>query len=188
MRPRTEKAHDAGLTAATAASNAYLSQWYLPAMPLGVLAQLPGIKDAAVAKLQCRAEGHLQEVGDAVACCRDGAQQLRATADALSAACGDAPEGQAVFAALPLSLIAQEVAKLAAAHDAEIKVRAEVLACLQAAIDGDASSRKGSAAEQDQKRRAHMQVILAAWMLQPKLDDTIVEGTIGMLEAEMKGF
>lgn len=46
-------------------------------MPLGVLAQLPGIKDAAVAKLQSQAEGHLREVGDAVESCCEAAQQLR---------------------------------------------------------------------------------------------------------------
>jgi hypothetical protein len=33
-----------------------------------------------------------------------------------------------------------------------------------------------------------VQVLLAAWMLQPKLDDDSIRGTMQMLEAEMKGF
>ena len=33
-----------------------------------------------------------------------------------------------------------------------------------------------------------VQVLLAAWMLQPKLDTDSIKGTMRMLEAEMKGF
>lgn len=32
------------------------------------------------------------------------------------------------------------------------------------------------------------QVLLAAWMLQPKLDEAVTKGTLQMLAAEMKGF
>jgi hypothetical protein len=33
-----------------------------------------------------------------------------------------------------------------------------------------------------------VQVLLAAWMLQPMLDEGVVRSTLEMLEAEMKGF
>lgn len=46
-------------------------------MPLGVLAQLPDIKEAAVGKLRARAAGHLEVVQRAVDDCREAARQLR---------------------------------------------------------------------------------------------------------------
>jgi hypothetical protein len=98
-------ADDDGLKAARGVSNASLSQRDLGALPLGVLSQLPGIQDAARAKLRCQIHAQLASLQLAVDDCTAATQQLRATSDLLAAGCDGTTDGQAVFAALPLHLI-----------------------------------------------------------------------------------
>lgn len=64
---RCSEANSEGQRAATALTNAVLSLVHLPALPLGVLAGVEGLQQAAADKLRVRQAAHLQELREAAA-------------------------------------------------------------------------------------------------------------------------
>ena len=130
--PSTQAAVSDGKAAATALSNAALTQLHLPALPLGLLADVPGLRPAAEAKLRqqlstavAALSACLERLGEAVAglaAAADSLQQL-VQRDAAAPVLAEAP----VFASLPLRLVGDMAAEVHAMHQAELGVKAAVL-------------------------------------------------------------
>lgn len=121
-----------GKHAATALTNAALTQLHLPALPLGALADVPGLRPAAAAKLAAQQAAALADLSGCL-------ERLTAVVAALEAAAAglqelaqreaEAPllgEG-AVFAALPLHLLGRMLCEVAVQHRAELAVKEGVV-------------------------------------------------------------
>lgn len=121
-----------GKAAATALTNAALTQLHLPALPLGLLGDVPGLRPAALAKLRQQQDealatlsaclGRLEEAVAGLAAAADSLRQL-AERDAAAPMLAEAP----VFASLPLHLVATMLAEVHTQHQAELGVKAAVL-------------------------------------------------------------
>lgn len=121
-----------GKAAATALTNAALTQLHLPALPLGLLGDVPGLRPAALAKLRQQQNealatlsaclGRLEEAVAGLAAAADSLHQL-AERDAAAPVLAEAP----VFASLPLHLVATMLAEVHTQHQAELGVKAAVL-------------------------------------------------------------
>jgi len=121
-----------GKRAATALTNAVLTQLHLPALPLGPLGEVPGLRPAATAKLLAQQEAALAELADCLGRLQAAAEGLSGAAaglEELLAREAEAPvlgEGP-VFAALPLRLLGGMLGEVATQHGAELTVKAGVL-------------------------------------------------------------
>lgn len=121
-----------GKRAATALTNAALTQLHLPALPLGLLAGVSGLRPAAEAKLRQQQAAALAELAACLQRLRDAAASLGAASDSLrqllecEAAAPLLAEGP-VFASLPLRLLGGMFGELAGMHAAELAVKAGVL-------------------------------------------------------------
>jgi hypothetical protein len=123
-------ANAAGQRAGTQLSNAVLTAMHLPAMPLGVLADVEGLPHAAAAKLAARAAECLQQLQAA-------AEQQAAAAQAMEAAlgavrgCVDQPDWQdrqPVFQSLSVPAAAAMLQQVVDMHCAELAVKWQLLA------------------------------------------------------------
>ncbi|KAL4437496.1 hypothetical protein ABPG77_003477 [Micractinium sp. CCAP 211/92] len=190
-----------GKRAATALTNAALTQLHLPALQLGLLGDAPGLRPAAAAKLQAQQDASLaalalclQQLQGVVASLADAAASLQQLLDA-EAAAPLLGEG-AVFAVLPLRLLGGMLAEVHAQHRNELAVKAGVVqGCHQIVGDLGAADRPGSgggtgqrAAAAEERLRRRMQVLLTAWMLSAEVDERVVEAHLAAIAADMKGF
>ena len=128
----TQAAVSSGKAAATTLTNAALTQLHLPALPLGLLGDVPGLRAAAEAKLRLQQDealatlsACLESLREAVAGLAAAADSLRQLAerDAAAPVLAEAP----VFASLPLHLVAAMLAEVHAQHQAELGIKAAVL-------------------------------------------------------------
>lgn len=117
LRSHLQRAVGDGKRAATALTNAALTQLHLPALQLGLLGDAPGLRPAAAAKLQAQQDASLaalalclQQLQGVVASLADAAASLQQLLDA-EAAAPLLGEG-AVFAALPLRLLGGMLAEV----------------------------------------------------------------------------
>ncbi|PRW57222.1 putative uncharacterized protein LOC105043418 isoform X1 [Chlorella sorokiniana] len=146
-----------GKAAATTLTNAALTQLHLPALPLVLLGDVPGLRPAAEAKLRQQQDEalaalkacleRLHEAVAGLAAAADSLHQL-AERDAAAPLLAKAP----VFATLPLHLVAAMLAEVHSQHQAELGVKAGVLRGCEQVVgdlraadrpDGDASSGPG---------------------------------------------
>lgn len=136
LTPAQQAAVSNGKRAATALTNAALTQLHLPALSLGLLADISGLRPAAQAKLQQQQGAALAELAASTYQLREAAGGLAAASDSLrtlldaetaAPLLAEAP----VFATLPLHLLAGMFGEVAAMHDAELAVKAGVLAGFQ---------------------------------------------------------
>ena len=142
-----------GKRAATALTNASLTQLHLPALPLGLLAGVPGLRLAAEAKLRQQQAAALEELGACLQRLREAAAGLGAASDSLrqlldAEAAAPLLAEAPVFASLPLRLLGGMFAELAAMHDAELAVKAGVLRGFQQITGERAGCGGGTAASQ----------------------------------------
>lgn len=121
-----------GKVHATALTNAALSQLHLPAVPLGLVEGVPGLRPAALAKLRQQQETALEELEACLARLQEAVGALAAavgTLQQLLEAEAAAPlmgEG-AVFATLPLRLLGGMLGEVHSMHSAELAVKAGVV-------------------------------------------------------------
>lgn len=121
-----------GKAAATALTNVALTQLHLPALPLGLLADVPGLRPAAAAKLRQQQDDALAALGACLERLQEAVAGLAAAADSLcqlgekdaaAPVLGEAP----VFASLPLRLVAGMLAEVHTMHQTELGIKAAVL-------------------------------------------------------------
>ncbi|KAL4452097.1 hypothetical protein ABPG75_007759 [Micractinium tetrahymenae] len=194
-----------GRRAATELTNAALTQLHLPALPLGLLGDAPGLRPAAAAKLRAQQDASLaalaaclQRLHGAVAGLAEATASLQHLLDA-EAVAPLLGEG-AVFGALPLRLLGAMLAEVHTQHRSELAVKAGVVeGCQQIVGDLRAADRPDSggttsggtgrqAAAAEERLRWRMQVLLTAWMLSAEVDERLVEAHLAVIAADMKGF
>lgn len=121
---------------ATALTNAQLTLVHLPVLPLGALADVPNLRQAAADKLVERQHQQLQQLSgclgrlsEAVASLAVAAESLQALAaqEAAAPVLGDRP----VFAGLPLGLVAGLLGEIHGMHEAELGVKEAVVLGIQ---------------------------------------------------------
>lgn len=147
-----------GKRAATALTNAALTQLHLPALPLGLLGDAPNLRPAAAAKLMQQQDAAIKELAACLSRLQEAAAGLAAAADSLqqlldAEAAAPLLMERAVFAMLPLQLLGSMVAEIHSMHDAELAVKAAVLAGVEQIAGGRGQG----------MMRRHTQAALALW-------------------------
>lgn len=122
-----------GMSAAKALSNAALTQLHLPALPLGPLADVPNLRSAAQAKLLQQQAAALAQLAACLDRLREAAAGLASAAGGLQQLLASEAERpllmeRPVFASLPLRLLGSMLDEVAAMHQAELAVKAALLA------------------------------------------------------------
>lgn len=207
-----------GKGAATQLSNVLLTAVHLPALPLGVLADVPGLLPASNSRLQ---ERQWQQLA-VLACCTERLAQAVADLQKAATRVAELAEAEAVapvlgptpvFAGLPLDSMSHMLLELQSMHAAELEVKQQVMAGFrqlverQASADGDGDDSKlrphGSAsvaggggrerqrissADHETLVRRRCNVYLCAWLLSPEVDDDTVAAHLAALGDDMLGF
>lgn len=149
----TQAAVSEGKAAATVLTNAALTQLHLPALPLGLLADVPGLRPATAAKLRQQQDDALAALGACLERLQEAVAGLAAAADSLcqlgekdaaAPVLGEAP----VFASLPLRLVAGMLAEVHTMHQTELGIKAAVLRGCQQVV-GEFGAALGSCARRE---------------------------------------
>ncbi len=194
-----QAATDEGKGHATELANSLLTAAHAPALPLGALGAVPGLRRAAAAKALERARA----VRARLAACTG---RLAAALDGLAAAVGDARAaaeqeeldpllaGAPVFSALPLAAALRLLGEIEEMYAAEMLAKRAALAGFGAAC-ADAEARHaaggagvpaagGAAAEAAAALEARLRVLIAAWMLEAEVDAGRAAESLAALTAD----
>ncbi len=201
-RHSPQAATDEGKGHATELANSLLTAAHAPALPLGALDAVPGLRRVAAAKALERARAARARLAEC-------AGRLAAALDGLAAAVGDvraAAEreeldpllaGAPVFSALPLAAALRLLGEIEAMYAAEMLAKRAALAGFGAACaDAEARHAAGgagapappaagaAAAEAAAALEARLRVLIAAWMLEAEVDAGRAAESLAALTAD----
>jgi hypothetical protein len=197
-RTRYEDGSAAGMQAATALSNSLLTQQYLPSMPLGALRDLPGLQQAAAAKLGGRQQAALQQLQGALRDLQAAVADMAAAVDDVRRKGADGCEpgeafrrAQPLFNCISLPTALGMLQELHAAFSRDCRLKQQLAEAMGAAAAEAGASRGGAGARAgaaDDEAKGRLTVYLSAWLSKPSMDEGRVEHLLLVLTDDMAGF
>jgi hypothetical protein len=197
-RTRYEDCSAAGMQAATALSNALLTQQYLPGMPLGALRDLPGLQAAAAAKLGARQQAALQQLRGALRDLQAAVADMAAAVDELGGGGSEPGQGfrraQPLFHSISLPTALGMLQELLAMFSQDCALKGQLVEAMGAAssgagaLGGGTGTGAAAAGGGEDEAKGRVTVYLSAWLSRPGVDEGRVEHLLLVLTDDMAGF
>ncbi|KAK9830234.1 hypothetical protein WJX72_010486 [[Myrmecia] bisecta] len=180
-------------------TNAILSSRYLTDQRWGVLALLPGLQAAAKLKYWTHQARSIQTMSHSLEAMTAAVALLRETASSVTAL-GPDSAGQrqavypgAVFANLTISTLGAWFCEISRMYEEDLEVMQQLGNSLYVFWGAEAGKGDGLETQQLKVRatediRSNLEVLLATWMLHPKMQEARRDDIIGTIMEEMRGF